>query len=318
MSERPLFAATPIEILTSKILSSRAKNLYGIIAYTAGYPFRTRPIWYRDESLAKLVGCSITTLKRLKKELADIGVVERRRKGRVCFLAPKQFTDAVMRGLDPTVNNGARSILQEGLEDAQIWASMSPENGRGDSLYMKHKKGNKSAGLPAEKGSIEGSMEKGGEMAEIRKKRLAKRAGISGGRRATTPKMMGPKKFCERLDALISANYIETGDPPQTGDNTPKKRVAAMKKAMLAFEALGVNRDEFLKILEWLIPGWEEGLKRGISDRPFSIFTLYYRSKQILSAYRAYCRDENPEEAEEPEEDVEETQKELGDLGKYY
>ncbi len=336
MSTRPLFAATPIEILTSRRLSHSAKTLYGIIAYTSGYPFRTRPSWYTERSLAGLMGCNIRTVVRLKKELHDAGVITKRvelvgNKTR-CYMAPRQFNDVTLEGLDPSVNNGSRAILQKGLQDVEIWGRTGKNVGGGTGknvgshkeVYMKHEIGNKSDGLPSEKGSVEDSMAKGREMAETgRKKKEArdKKAAAkivlrasAGGRRTADPGMMIPKEFCKRLSALLEANYVETADPPQTIRDVPKQREAAMKKTLAAFKTLGVDRVEFLKILEWLIPGWEAGLKRGISDRPFSIFTLYYRSKQILSAYRSH-RQEAEDKVEETKEEI---RKRLGDLGEFY
>ena len=77
-----------------------------------------------------------------------------------------------------------------------------------------------------------------------------------------------------------------------------------------------VGKTEFLAILEWLLPKWNHGLKRHVSDRPFSIYTLHYRAKQIVELWRTTARDTPPAEKEEktPEE-IEKFKESLGEFG---
>ena len=184
---------------------------------------------------------------------------------------------------------------------------------------METQKGSKSSGIPEERGSVEDSGKRAGETHAALEKKKAERLDrreIAGEKRTPDSRMMLAKEFCRRLSILVNSNYVVSDDPPQIGNDIPEKRVAAMQRAIKAFGILGVDRKEFLKILEWLLPAWEKGLKRVISDRPFSILTLYYRSKQILAAYRSETEDDEPEEDEKESE--EEIRKRLGKFGKYY
>lgn len=303
MSGRPLFAATPIEILTSKTLSSGAKNLYGVIAYTAGYPHMTRPTWYKNTSLARLMGCSPTALNRFKRELESMGVIERKIVKNICYLVPSQLSDISLKKLDPTVNNGARAILQKGLEGNQNWSPRVTESGhpgalegpteRSNTSSMKHKRENNSGSVEPRVTPVD-SMRRAGGIPK-RKDRYEHQAEIMmGSPRRFDPEKMSPSRFYQRLQTLLINNPVVTSDTPSTGIRPSAAKIKIMKQTLEAYEKLNVTKTEFLRIIEWLIPGWENGLKRSITDQPFSIFTLLNKARKIIDLWRALAHPSEP------------------------
>jgi hypothetical protein len=113
---RPTFAALPVEVLTSKNLSPNAKLLYAFFSYASGKPARNNPSWYSNSALAKIMTVGVSTVKRLKHELENHGLITMSNSGRTQAVALTGIDDDITARIIPSSNNGAKAVLERGLD----------------------------------------------------------------------------------------------------------------------------------------------------------------------------------------------------------
>lgn len=305
MKKRPAYASISIEVFSSTVLSVFAIRYYAFLCYCSGPLGKSKPTWYANAAVSRLLSVSIRTVQRAKKELEDIGLIriESLGKGGVNRVHLVDISPNICQRLLPTI--WGRYDRQAQGYDKNVRAE-DP-----DSLYIKHiKKQHQLAEetSPSEKpkqkpkerkrGKILDSVDRANVLSDklARKKKARKVAkrleGKIGIERRHDQNIhmkhirkWGGARFYEHLIHLCGLHDVEISDTTTT-KKPSHALTGTMEIAIKEFHKYGADNEKIYKLLEWLVINWNDLRSRFGSEKPpVSVFIIRYWTARIYRLY---------------------------------
>jgi hypothetical protein len=109
-------------------------------------------------------------------------------------------------------------------------------------------------------------------------------------------------RFVEFVEGRCQEHGVELAEITAAGARAPKALRGQMDKALRVYHEVGIDNDKLADILEWLVAHWHDGLSERIGrGKPFSVFTILYKARQIIEAYQEGTS--RPSQTGQPQED---------------